>query len=243
LQEVKKRREAFVRKTLAQVKDRLTREINYWDHRAEELKAMEDSGKSRSNLNSFNARQRADGLAERLKKRTEDLELELKIAARPPHVIGGALIVPVGFFSHDGDIGALREVPPAYGINNREVELLAMATVMNFEREHGFEPRDVSADNRGYDVESRDPKTGGLRFIEVKGRVKGADTVTVTKNEILTGLNRPDAYILAIVMVEGSRADKPVYLQRPFTQEPEFATASVNLKLIELLAKAGGQKK
>ena len=43
------------------------------------------------------------------------------------------------------------------------------------------------------------PGTGRLRFIEVKGRVAGADTITVTKNEILYSLNKPDDFILAIV--------------------------------------------
>jgi hypothetical protein len=113
-----------------------------------------------------------------------------------------------------------------------------MEKVMQFERERGFVPRDISAENRGYDIESRDPKPDRLRFIEVKGRVKGAVTVTVTKNEILTGLNRPDAYILAIVFVEAGVAESPVYLRKPFNQEPEFGTASVNFKLWELLDKA-----
>jgi len=116
-----------------------------------------------------------------------------------------------------------------------------------FECEQGFEPRSVCQENRGYDIESRYPKghskEGQLRFIEVKGRIKGADTVTVTKNEILTALNRPDAYILAIVLVENGVAEKPVYLQRPFTQEPEFATASINLKLTELFDQANGKGK
>jgi hypothetical protein len=43
------------------------------------------------------------------------------------------------------------------------------------------------------------PGTGKLRFIEVKGRVAGADTITVTRNEILYSLNKPDDFILAIV--------------------------------------------
>ena len=43
------------------------------------------------------------------------------------------------------------------------------------------------------------PAPGRLRFIEVKGRVTGADTITVTKNEILYSLNKPDDFILAIV--------------------------------------------
>jgi superfamily II DNA or RNA helicase len=242
LNEVKTRREAFVRKTMAQVKDRLTREINYWDHRATEIKALEDAGKSRSNLNSLKLRQRADALAERLQKRMQELELELKISARPPYVVGGALVVPAGFFHQEEATTALRETPSPYGARDGEVERLAMEKVMETERSLGFEPFNVSAENWGYDIESRDPASGNLRFIEVKGRVKGAKTVTVTKNEILTGLNRPDAYLLAIVQVEGGVAEPPVYLRQPFTHEPEFATASVNFKLSELLEKANTQK-
>jgi hypothetical protein len=36
------------------------------------------------------------------------------------------------------------------------------------------------------------PGTGPLRFIEAKGRVKGTETLTISKNEVLTGLNKPD---------------------------------------------------
>jgi hypothetical protein len=126
----------------------------------------------------------------------------------------------------------------AGGVPDPEIERLAMEEMLQFEREQEFLPRDVSKENRGYDIESRDPQTEHLRFIEVKGRVKGAETVTVTKNEILTGLNRPDAYILAIVFVEGGAAETPVYLHRPFSQEPEFGAASVNFKLAELLTRS-----
>lgn len=243
LEEVRARREHYIQKVMQQVKARLTAEINYWDHRANVLKAQEDAGKSRSNLNSANARRTADELADRLKKRMTELEQEKTIVARPPTVLAGGLIVPVGFFANGGGTAdALRETPPAYGTPDREIERLAMGKVMEFEREQGFQPRDVSAENRGYDIESRDPKTDRLRFIEVKGRVKGAPTVTVTKNEILTSLNRPDAFVLAIVFVESGVAQTPIYLHQPFAHEPEFATASVNFKLSELLEKANAQK-
>ena len=66
----------------------------------------------------------------------------------------------------------------------------ARAAVMQVERGLGFEPVDRETDKLGYDVESRVPGTGKLRFIEVKGRVQGASTVTVTKNEILTSLEQ-----------------------------------------------------
>jgi len=112
--------------------------------------------------------------------------------------------------------------------------------VMACERALGFAPRDVSKENRGYDLESRYPathaKAGQLRFIEVKGRVVGADTVTVTKNEILTALNKPDDYILALVFVGANGPEKPHYLMKPFEQEPDFATASVNFRLKDLRA-------
>ena len=65
-----------------------------------------------------------------------------------------------------------------------------------------------------------------------------ADTVTVTKNEILTALNKPDDYILALVFVGANGAEKPRYLTKPFEQEPDFATASVNFRLSELLQRA-----
>ncbi len=89
----------------------------------------------------------------------------------------------------------------------------------------------------GYDIESRVPGTGRLRFIEVKGRAAGADTVTVTKNEILTGLNKPDEYILAIVEVDGEAAE-PRYVRRPFHNQPDFEVTSANYKLSDLLARS-----
>src|SRR5229473_3438852 len=94
-----------------------------------------------------------------------------------------------------------------------------------------------SADKRGYDVESKVPGTGRLRFVEVKGRALGADTVTVTKNEILTALNKPDEFILAIVEIDGESVT-PRYVRQPFRREPDFGVTSVNYKLNELLVRA-----
>jgi hypothetical protein len=51
---------------------------------------------------------------------------------------------------------------------------------MEVERRLGFEPRDRETEKLGYDIESRVPGTGRLRFLEVKGRVSGAATLTVT---------------------------------------------------------------
>jgi hypothetical protein len=110
-----------------------------------------------------------------------------------------------------------------------------MEAVMAAERRMGFAPRDVSAENKGWDIESRTP-AGHLRFIEVKGRHPDARDVILTKNEILASLNAPDAYFLAIVRVEAGFAHAPVYVQRFCQRELGFAETAVVFDLSELLS-------
>jgi hypothetical protein len=113
-----------------------------------------------------------------------------------------------------------------------------MEAVMAAERELGFVPKDVSSEKCGYDIECGDPSgQSRLRFIEVKGRVDGAETVTITKNEILTSFNKPEQFILAIVLIEDGRAKDIAYIRQPFVREPDFGVTSVNYRLSELLAK------
>src|SRR5439155_10518988 len=114
----------------------------------------------------------------------------------------------------------------------------ARAIVMEIERRLGFEPVDRESEKVGYDVESRMPGTGKLRFLEVKGRVSGADTITVTKNEILYSLNKPDDFVLAIIEFLDDGAHRAHYLRRPFQREPDFGVTSVTYRLEELLAHA-----
>jgi hypothetical protein len=234
--EVKRPKEELIDRTLAAVKDRLTKEINHWDHRAAQLKDQELAGKVNARLNSGLARQRADGLTSRLQKRLAELEQERKLAPLPPVVLGGAMIAPAGLLRRLQGKGTA--TPPTFAADTARSEKLAMEAVLRAERALGYVPRDVSAEKLGYDVESAVPKDGRLRFIEVKGRVAGATTVTVTKNEILTGWNKPDDFILAIVEVEGDAARTPRYVGRPFQREPDFGVTSVNYDLNELLARA-----
>jgi hypothetical protein len=97
---------------------------------------------------------------------------------------------------------------------------------------------DRELEKLGYDIESRIPGTGRLRFIEVKGRVSGAATLTVTKNEILYSLNKPDDFILAIVEFLDGGSHRVHYVRRPFQREPDFGVTSVNYDFAELLARA-----
>lgn len=113
----------------------------------------------------------------------------------------------------------------------------ARTIIMEVERSLGCEPVDREFERLGYDIESRDPRTGRLRFIEVKGRVSGADTITVTRNEVLYSLNKPEDFILAIVEFMDSSAHRVHYLRSPFQREPDFGVTSVNYSFGELLAR------
>ncbi len=235
LAEVRDARIALVEKTEAAVKDRLTKEITYWDHRAEQLKLDEAAGKSGARLNSGEARRRADALQLRLRKRLDDLKRDAQISPRPPVVLGGLLVAPRGLI----DRVAGRTAPPPGPPPDTQVSAArARAIVMETERNLGFVPTDRETERLGYDIESRIPATGKLRFIEVKGRRSDAETVTVTRNEILYSLNKPDDFILALVEF-GDDDDYCVrYIRQPFRREPDFGAASVNYKLRELLAMA-----
>jgi hypothetical protein len=228
--EVRGRRLAWIDKTRAAVKDRLTKEITYWDHRAEQLKLHEQAGKAGARLNSQEARRRADDLQARLAKRLTELDRESQISALPPVVLACLMVVPLGIVA--GTAGRA----PSHPVDTQASAARARAIVMETERNLGFEPTDREFEKLGYDIESRIAGTGRLRFLEVKGRVSGAETITVTKNEILYSLNKPDDFILAIVEFFNGNTHRVHYVRRPFIRDPDFGVTSVNYDMAELIA-------
>ena len=232
LQEVRSHKLELIAKTEAAVKDRLTKEISYWDHRAEDLKHQEQAGKVNARLNSNEARRRADNLQARLQKRMEELQLEAKLSPLPPVVLGGLLVIPAGLIAKIAPTAGVAPTTPS--ADTQASAARARQIIMEVERGLGFEPVDREADKVGYDIESRVPGTGKLRFIEVKGRVSNASTITVTRNEVLYSLNKPEDFILAIVEFVGE--DHRVhYIREPFRREPDFGVTSVNYSFAELL--------
>jgi len=237
--QVRGRRVAWLDKTRAAVKDRLTKEINHWDHRANQLSEQEQAGKPAARMNSLEARRRADDLQLRLQRRLAELDREAQMTTRSPVVLACLVVVPLGLLAQ------LRgQVLPTtlHAPDTQAAAARARAAVMEIERALGFEPVDREFDRLGYDIESRvtaGPDAGRLRFIEVKGRVAGADTITVTRNEILTSLNLPDDFILALVEFIDETHHRVRYLRRPFQREPDFGVTSVNYRFAELLGRAG----
>jgi superfamily II DNA or RNA helicase len=243
VEEVKQRRLPEIDKVEHEVKARLQREIRYWDARAAELREAEKAGKV-MRLSAENAARKAEELAERLKRRLQELNLERDIRPAPPVIRGGMLVVPAGLLrqrlKQTSEMPATT-VPEGFAEDpaaRAEIEKLAMDAVMAKERELGFEPEDVSARKMGFDILSRDPKTGRLRFIEVKGRVEGAKTVMLTRNEIITSLNKEEDFILAIVFVSRGFACAPIYIHGPIRDhEPNFTEEAVQFNIQKLLMK------
>jgi superfamily II DNA or RNA helicase len=237
LQRVKGRTEARIDATLAAVTDRLTREITYWDHRANRLQLEEEAGYRNARLNAARARDRADRLAERLQVRVNDLEAERQLRALPPTIVGGTLVLPAGALRRASGHGTPPQSTPE---QRTRIEQRAVDAVMAAERAAGWDPVDMNAvrrNNPGYDIRSRrvdaDGVVADVRFIEVKGRAAGAPTVSVTRNEILTSLNDPDRFILALVAVHEDDTDEVRYLRRPFDGRSEdfvFEVTSVNFE-------------
>ena len=242
--EIRSQREQMIDKTTQAVLERLNAEIQHWDYRAITLKENEAAGKRNAHLNWQQAQKRADEMAVRKEKRLAELSDERRISPLPPRIFGGSLVIPAGLLNR------LVGKPPSdtsYTVDiaaRKAVEKAAMDCVMEIEKRLGFEPHDVSAGKVGYDIESRIPaerreESGGsaLRFIEVKGRSKGATEITVTRNEISAALNKPDDFILAIVEVDGGSA-KATYIRRPFKSQLDFGVTSVTCNISQIKSSA-----
>ena len=245
LDQVKERRLPELDKIEAAVKERMRREITHLQHRALELEAEEKAGK-KPRLNSENMRRQAEALSDRLQLRLADIARQREIAPLPPEICGAALVVPTDWLQPaeegDGKTVTARE-NRADAESRAVIEAKGMQAVMDQERALGNEPTDVSAEDRGYDIESHDPQTSSLRFIEVKGRRADADSITITRNEMLAAFNAAEKYILAVVLVRQNFVDKPLYVSNPapvFGPEPGFNEVhrAIAMKAIKAAAQA-----
>ena len=235
-EEVKDRRERMADRTMAAVQERLVKEINFWQDRYLRLQDDQRAGKE-VRMNLENARRTVDELTTRLERRRRELAAMRHVISATPVIAGGALVIPAGL------LAARRgEETGADAAARKHVETVAMRVVMEAERALGHEVIDVSAEKCGWDVTAYVPAGDGkapmTRHIEVKGRAKGQTTVTVSRNEILYGLNQADKFVLAVVLVDGEGYEGPFYIRQPFDREPGWAVTGVNFDLDALLGRA-----
>jgi hypothetical protein len=233
LEEVKGERLERIAKAGQEIQSRMQREINHWFRRHQELKLQESAGKQ-VRLPAHVAKERYELLVARLEKRRAQLALEAQISAKVPILKGGTLLIPVGLLLEGS--GAAEEEGGPDAAARKRMELLAMKAVFEAEKAMGRIPKDVSAQRGlGYDIESMDDQ-GDLFFIEVKGRIDGADSVTLTINEVNTGRNSPHRFRLALVTVTGDQASAPVYVSGIDWGVPGFGDTQITKNLQQLLA-------
>lgn len=213
LTEVRNRVHHAVQRTRQQVRQRLIQEINYWDARHADLLDQAAAGKTLK-IKPETADRRARDLERRLEKRLAELAADEALRPMPPVVAGGALVIPAGLL--DRLCGKRDEPALAYARNTAEVDRRAIAAVMAAERSLGREPFEMPHNNKGYDIRSLTPD-GHLVFIEVKGRILGAEDFMVTRNEVLYAKNT-ERYRLALVSVHlgGADQDQVRYVLNPF---------------------------
>ncbi len=239
-EEVKSRRERQVDKNLVAIRERLVKEIDYWSDRHDKLRTDLQAGKD-VRLTLENVRRTIDELTVRLENRSKQLEAMRHVVSAMPVVVGGALVIPAGLLAQrNGEPQGQTWTADADA--RARVERVAMEAVRKAEEALGHQVIDVSAEKCGWDLTAVVPVADGklpqARHIEVKGRAKGQSTITVTRNEILYGLNQSEKFILAVVIVDGDSHEGPHYIRNPFTQEPDWAVTSINLDLDALLERA-----
>lgn len=195
------------RHVLDQVTSRLNAELDYWYGQYNACVEDERNGKPHKTMTSTRALKHIKDLEQRLAERTRELSEPVRFMMRPPLVRGTALVVPEHVIepAHQA---------PRHAKDTREVDDRAIEKVKATEEALGRRPQVMPHNNKGYDIKSVD-RDGVTYFIEVKGRIDlpGADTFTVTANEVAFAKTQGERHRLAIVMVspDGPEHDRVRY--------------------------------
>ena len=221
LRTVKERAERNADRVLAAVQDRLVREINHWQNRRLRIQEEIAAGKV-PRVTLGNIDRILDDLTNRLRSRQIELAAMREVSSATPVVLGGALVIPAGL------LAKRRGEPLAGALGPRMLRLAGASSgsqwICSRSRAGARSPglRYVGPEVRmGY----YQPASRGARLplpeprhIEVKGRIQGSDTITVTSDEIMYGLNQREKFLLAIVLVEGEPPNGPYYIRYPYAR-------------------------
>lgn len=224
-------------RTRRMVSRRLAQEINYQYLRQAEFAAQLRAGKVVRHRPEAIERHIAQ-LEQRRERRMAELDREEHLRPLPPVVASLALVIPQGLLDR---LAGTREMPVEhYTLDTKRVEMRAVRAVAAAERALGRIPEVQPHNNPGFDIRSWDPTAGHSVFVEVKGRVEGAEDFIVTRTEVVGGRNA-DHYRLALVQV-GPAADEVRYVTNPFEGidiAEDFALHSVTLRWPDFWRRGG----
>ena len=239
-EEVTTRRTREFERVRERVTTRLTREVNRLETEALKADAASGAGK-RVRASSDSLRRKADELAKRLQIRLSLIERQLSMAPVPPRIMAIALVLPQQI---EPEVGPDPD-PQTFARDTAAVERRGVDAVLAAERRLGRIPVEQAHNNPGFDVLSRRSGEPSIR-IEVKARIAGSDTFTITRTEVLTALNTEHDHRLALVSVsmDGPEHDRISYIGDAFQGvEPawltDFDVVSQNLAWAEWWARGG----
>lgn len=200
------------------VRSRLTQEINRLE--TEALKSDESVAAGRRvRYTAEHLRRLASDLAARREHRLEVIERQLTMSPVTPQITAIALVIPA-------PEGKKAEITGMHAIDRDVVERRGVDAVLAAEQALGREPHEQAHNNPGFDILSYPAEGPSLR-IEVKARIEGSDTFSITRTEVLTALNASPDHRLALVRVsiEGPQLDEVRYISGGFDGvEPAWLT-------------------
>ena len=129
-----------------------------------------------------NKEERKRQYEEALKTLEKEIEQEVSLTISMPKFAGAVFVKPAA--SEDM-------------ISDEEIEKIGMDVAMEYERNQGREPEDVSKENLGFDIRSKGKE--GTRYIEVKARADEGQ-VTLTPNEWFKAKRFKEQYWLYVVV-------------------------------------------
>jgi len=116
------------------------------------------------------------------KKLEKEIEAEQNLFITMPEFLTVIRVIPEGLEMEESE----------------EIEKIGMEIAMEYERRQGRIPEDVSKENLGFDLRSRDPESGEIRYIEVKARA-GEGEVALTPNEWFKAKRFKEQYYLYVI--------------------------------------------
>ena len=121
-----------------------------------------------------------------LKMLLKEIEQEVSLVICMPKFLGAILIQP----------STTQEIISNEMVSDEEIERIGMEVAMEYERNCGRIPEDVSKENLGFDIRSKSDKE--IRYIEVKAR-KNEGQIVLTPNEWFKAKRFKEQYWLYIV--------------------------------------------
>ena len=200
----------------------------------------------------LNEQRNLEKLVARREALEQEIRLERELTVGEPRFLGAAAVIPLGLAQTPYQQEELTEravrngkepqeryqvAPSDQGVDaerKAEIEAVGMQVAMDYERQHGWHPEDVSGENHGFDVRSNFYDDEGafadVRYIEVKARARSG-AIRLSANEWKKARHFDVKFWLYIVTEAGTDEPQLSRIQNPAShfQEGEdiFATGFI----------------